>query len=103
MGFGAEEIAYFASFPAWVVAVWALGVWGSVAGSILLLLRSRHAPAVFALSFAGALVSFIYQSVSDRPASLAGGLPLIMPIVILILIAAQYWYARRMVAGGVLR
>src|SRR6478609_11313004 len=43
MGLGAEELAWTQTFPTWVVAAWAVGVWGSVAGSILLLSRSRFA------------------------------------------------------------
>ena len=43
MGFSPEEIAYFTSFPAWAVALWAIGVWSSVAGSILLFgISMRH-------------------------------------------------------------
>ncbi len=103
MGMGAEELAFFASLPVWAVAVWAVGVWGSVLGSILLLMRSRHAATAFLLSFVGAAVSFEYQFSAEKPASLESGLPVIMPVVILILIAAQWYYARRMAAAGVLR
>ena len=103
MGFGPAELAYLEAFPAWAIAAWAVGVWSSVAGSILLLMRSRHAAPVFVLSIAGALVSFVYQYTADKPASLANGLPLVIPVVILILIVAQWYYARRMAAAGVLR
>ena len=37
----AELQAFFDSFPAWASALWAIGVWGSVAGSILLLMRAQ--------------------------------------------------------------
>ena len=73
MGLDAEAFAWFEALPAWSLAAWAVGVWGSVAGSILLLLRSRHAVPAFLLSFVGALVGFGYQFTSDRPASLEGG------------------------------
>ena len=49
------------------------------------------------------MFSFVYQFTSDRPVEVASGLPLIMPIAILILIAAQWLYARRQAAAGVLR
>lgn len=104
MGFGAEELAYMERFPTWAVAVWAIGVWGSLLGSILLLLRSRHAATAFLVSLIGAAVSFAYQlSLDDKPASMAGGMAAVMPIVILIAIVAQWYYARRMTAQGVLR
>jgi hypothetical protein len=103
VGLDAEAFAWFEAMPAWAVAAWAIGVWVSVAGSILLLLRSRHAATAFAVSLVGALISFAYQFASERPASLEGGMATVMPIVILIGIAAQWYYARRMTAAGVLR
>jgi hypothetical protein len=104
MGLGAEELAWTQSFPAWAVAAWAVGVWGSVAGSILLLLRSRHAVTAFLLSIIGAAASFAYQLTAEgKPASMDGGAAAVMPVVILILIVAQWYYARRQAAAGVLR
>jgi hypothetical protein len=103
VGYGPEAIAWMESFPAWAVALWAVGVWGSVAGSILLLLRSRHAVTAFLVSLLGALGSFAYQFSSDKPAELRGALETIMPVVILIAIVLQWYYARRQAAAGVLR
>ena len=45
----AEALAHYAAYPAWVHAAWALGVWGGVLGSLLLLLRQRFAVWFFAL------------------------------------------------------
>ena len=103
MGLDAAAYAWFEALPGWSVAAWAVGVWGSVIGSILLLLRSRHSVAAFLVSIVGAIISFAYQFASDRPASLEGGMATIRPVVILILILAQWYYARRQAAAGVLR
>ena len=103
MGLDAEAFAWFQALPAWSVAAWAIGVWVSVLGSVLLLLRSRHAATAFLVSLAGAVVSFGYQFTSERPASLEGGMATVMPLVILIAIVAQWYYARRQAAAGVLR
>jgi hypothetical protein len=103
MGLGSEELAWTRSFPTWTVAAWAVGVWGSVAGSLLLLARSRHAITAFLLALLGASASFAYQfTADDKPASLAGGAAVLMPVVIMILIVAQWYYARRQAAAGVL-
>jgi hypothetical protein len=102
-GFGPAEVAWLDAYPTWAVVGYAVGVWVSVAGSILLLMRSRHAAAAFLVSLLGALVSFGYQFTSEKPASLESGLPVIMPVVILVLIVAQWYYARRQTAAGVLR
>ena len=43
--FTPEQRTYFESFPTWMEAAWALGIWGALAGSALLLLRGgvlRH-------------------------------------------------------------
>ena len=103
MGFGAEEVAWVGALPAWAKGVWAVGVWGSVLGSILLLLRSRLATTAYMVSLIGALVSFVYQLSVAKPASMAGGMAMIAPVVIMILIVAQWYYARRQAAAGVLR
>jgi hypothetical protein len=103
MGYGPDVAGWMESFPVWAVALWAIGVWGSVAGSILLLLRSRHAATAFLVSLIGAVGSFGYQFTSERPAEVAGGVEAIIPLVIVIAIVAQWYYARRKAAVGVLR
>ena len=61
LGMNEAEIGYMLSMPAWMSAFWALGVWGSVLGSVLLLVRSRHAVTAFLLSLVGLAISCIYQ------------------------------------------
>ena len=102
-GMGRAEIEWVAALPAWSVACWAVGVWGSVLGSILLLARSRYAAPTFLMSLIGALISFAYQFRIDAPPTMHGGLAALAPIVITIAIIAQWYYARRMGIAGVLR
>ena len=59
--FTAEERAFFDSFPAWMEAFWALGVWGALIGSLLLLVRSRYAVHAFGISLVGIVVGMGYQ------------------------------------------
>ncbi len=101
--FTPEQLDYFYAFPAWADAVWALGVWGAVIGSLLLLLRSRHAVAAFVISFIGLIGSSIYQMTADMPASLNTPAILIFTAVIWLSIILLIWYARMMTAKGVLR
>lgn len=98
--FSAEERAYFTSFPAWHTAFWALGVWGSVAGSILLLARSRWAIAGFLASIAGLLVTTIYAAVKPMPSSLGGPGYWFVNAVIWIILLALLAYSRRALARG---
>lgn len=104
MGMGATEVAYMDSLPAWLTAFWALGVWGSLLGSILLLLRSRHAVTAFAASLIGLVVSQAFQYLGTvMPPSMHSPMMYAMSALIWIALLFFLWYARRMRAAGVLR
>ncbi|MBB4612362.1 hypothetical protein [Novosphingobium taihuense] len=104
VGMGEAEIAYMQAMPAWLSAFWALGVWGSLAGSVLLLLRSRHAVTAFAVSLLGLAVSQISHFLdSTMPASMNSGAMMAMNLVIWGSLVFFLWYASRMKAVGVLR
>lgn len=67
------QIAYFHTMPGWAMAVWAIGVWGGVLGGVLLLLRSRHAVAVFAISLLAFVLGLAYTYLLSDGASVMGG------------------------------
>ncbi|HEY0052179.1 MAG TPA: hypothetical protein VGB49_02070, partial [Caulobacteraceae bacterium] len=52
-------VAYYASMPAWMTAVWAVGVWGGLLGALLLLLRMKLAVWVFVVSLLAYVLSVI--------------------------------------------
>lgn len=100
----ADQLAYMDGLPAWLTAFWALGVWGGLAGSLLLLIRSRHAVLLFALSLIGAIIGLGYQMfMTVRPASMTQGMMGILPWVIIAGCLALFLYARAMAAKGVLK
>lgn len=104
MDMGDVEIAYMQGLPAWLSVFWALGVWGSLAGSVLLLLRSRHAVTAFAVSLLGLVVSQGYQFAdAAMPASMNSPAMLGVSAVIWISLLFFLWYSTRMKAAGVLR
>lgn len=104
MGVTAQQAYdYFASFPAWMVVFWALGVWGALAGSILLLMRSRFAVAGFALSLLGLAVSTLYQVVATVPDWVETGTNAAMTVIIWSVATFLLIYAVSMVRKGVLR
>jgi hypothetical protein len=95
---------YFESFPIWMEATWALGVWGGLAGALLLLARSRHAVTAFAISLAGLAASTVYQYVlSTPPEDMVSGPMIGMNIAIWAIAIGLLWYALRMRRSGVLR
>lgn len=103
--FTPEQRAYFANFPFVMEASWAFGVWGALAGSILLLMRSRHAVTAFAISLAGLAASSIWQfgfSGVDMPQVFGTG-AMLMTAFIWIVAIALFWYAMKQKAAGLLR
>jgi hypothetical protein len=101
--FPPEMMPWIDTMPGWATSAWAIGVWGSVAGSVLLLLRSRHAITAFVVSLAGAVVSFGYQHSTDIPQVLDTGFNFVMTAVIIGAIVFFWWYARRAKALGILK
>jgi uncharacterized membrane protein len=49
--FTPEQLEFFYGFPAWLVAFWAIAVWGGVLGAVLLLIRMKFAFPVLLVSF----------------------------------------------------
>jgi len=102
--FTPEQLAYFYGFPAWVVAAWALSVWGGVLGSVLILLRRRWAVPVFGVSLATMAVTFVHNYVlTDGLAIMGGGAALAFSALIVVIGIALLLYARRLARIGVLR
>lgn len=98
-----EMLAMLDAMPIWAHMLWGLGVWSSVLGSVLLLLRSRHAVPVFMVSLVAAALSFAYQFTLTMPPGLDTPTMKFMPLVILGAIVVQWWWARRKVADATLR
>ena len=100
MGMTDAQIALMDTYPSWMHAVWAIGVWGSVVGSILLLLRMRWAMHAFALSVLGAIGALLYNLLT--PEAMAAMSP-VMPAVIVAICLFFVWYSWTMTKRGVLR
>lgn len=102
--FGADQLAYLNGLPAWLTAFWALGVWGGVAGSLLLLIRSRYAVWAFAVSLLGAIIAMGYERfMTQMPASMSAGMMSIMPWVVLVVAALLLWYGWNLEKRGLIR
>ncbi|TAD82136.1 MAG: hypothetical protein EAY70_03980 [Sphingomonadales bacterium] len=101
MGMTPEQIAFMDSYPAWAIALWALGVWGAFAGSVLVLLRSRFAVPAMVVALIGLIGTTAYNyGMADVPTSMqAPALDVAIWVVTLFLL----FYARRMAQAGVLR
>ena len=65
--FPPELIDYLDAMPVWALAAWAFTVWGALAGSLLLLVRSRFAVQAFFLSLICLGLSTMYEGASQLP------------------------------------
>lgn len=104
-GLKPEQIAWVDAYPMWADVGWALGIWGAMAGSLLLLLRSRHAVSAFFVSLVGLAVMSLYQvglQAREYQALFGEGILIFLGFICIIAVAL-FFYARAMTAGGVLR
>lgn len=102
-GMDEASIGFVLGFPLWAVAGWALGVWGGVAGSVLLLMRSRWAVWAFAASLMGVLLMALYQYSQTLPPAFASPFAVAFDLAIKLVAALLLWYAWRQRENGVLR
>lgn len=102
-GMTPEQIAHYEGMPGWMTLVWAVGVFGAFAASILLLLRRGLAFPVFLLSLAAFLLSLVYTYLLTDGGAVMGQQVAIMSAVITALLLLFSWYAHAMRKRGVLR
>jgi hypothetical protein len=102
-GMTPAQIAHYQEMPGWMVAVWTIGVWGAMLGSVLILLRNKRAFPVFAVSLAAFLVSLIYTYVLTDGGKIMGGQMAIASVVITVLLLFFMLYSWLMTTRSVLR
>ncbi len=102
-GMTPAQIAHYQEMPSWMTAVWTIGVWGAMLGSVLILLRRKLAVPVFAVSLAAFLVSLFYTYVLTNGGEIMGGQMAIASSVITALLLFFLWYSWLMTKRSVLR
>jgi hypothetical protein len=100
--FPQEQLDFYYGFPSWLVAFWALAVWGEVLGCILLLMRKKLAFPVFVVSFVSMLVTMIHNYGFGGAAKISGGSGIFFSVVVFIVALVLVVYSRRMCDRGVL-
>ena len=100
--FTAEQLEFFYGFPAWVVALWAIAIWGGLLGIILLLLRRKRAVPVLVVSFACMAATMIHNYGFAGGAEISGGSGIIFSMVVFLVSLALIFYSRAMARKGVL-
>ena len=100
--FTPEQLEFYYSFPAWLVAFWAIAVWGGVLGAVLLLMRKKLAVPVLVVSFFCMVVVAIHNYGFAGGADVVGGVGTLFSIDIFVVALALVIYARGMARRGVL-
>ncbi len=96
--------AFLDNGPIWFETAWAVGVWFSMLGALLLLLRSRLAGPAFGLSLVGLIVSSVYSfGIADRTGMDMTPTQLGFTVAIYVVLVLLWIYARAMTRRGVLR
>lgn len=103
LGLNDAQIAYYHAMPAYMTAVWAIGVWGGLLGAVLLLLRSKWALHVFIASCAAFVFSVIYTYFLSNGGDIVPPEAPIMNGVILAGCLFFIWYAGFAAKRGILR
>lgn len=95
-----NERTLIESVPAWATSAFAIAVWGSTLGCILLLMRKKLATAVLFLAFAGILVQMYYNLFMSKSMEVYGPGGLAMPIMVLVFGVFLIWLSRKSTANG---
>ncbi len=100
--FTPDQLEFFYGFPTWVVAFWALAVWGGVLGALLLLFRKRLAVAVLLVSLLAMIVTSIHNFLLSDGLEFMGGAGVGFSVLIFVVALGLWFYARAMAQRGVL-
>jgi hypothetical protein len=95
--------AYVDAMPLYAQIGWGLGVWAGIAGSLLLLIRSKYAYHAFALSMLGIIFGIGYQIFIAPPPGTGAAMEKVIPWLVIIFGAALLYYSWKQRAKGVLR
>jgi hypothetical protein len=101
-GISADEAAYYAAQPWWVVVSTDVATLAPVAAALALLLRSRLAVWLFAVSLALIIVNDVYDLVGGTSRALANQGALIVTIIIVVIATLQLAYALAMKKRSIL-
>ena len=100
--FTPEQLEYFYGLPTWVVAFWAVAVWGGVLGTVLLLLRKRLAAPILLVSLLAMVVTSIHNFLLSEGLEVMGMVGVIFSAVIFVVALGLWLYARAMAEREIL-
>jgi hypothetical protein len=99
---GAEEAAYYAAQPLWSVVATDIALFAPLAAAIALLLRSRTAVWLFAVSLAAVVLTNVYDLAAGTSLALVDRGWVVVTSIIVVLAALQLAYSLAMKRRAVL-
>jgi hypothetical protein len=99
----AHEAAYYAAQPTWFIVTTEIALLTPVAGAVALLLTSRYAVRLFAISAIAIVGNNAYDAASGASLALGDRGWLVTTVIVVVLALLQFSYAWAMWKRGVLR
>lgn len=98
---GEADLAFHRALPGWFAWDYALATLAALGGAVALLMRSRHATGLYALSLLGVLIQFGYVFLAtDLLARKGAAATLPFPLFIAVMACVQIAVARRAARRG---
>lgn len=101
-GLSPEQAKLYVSLPGWMTASFAVGVFGGVIGSLLLLVRKKLSVSVFLLSLAGYILLYI-GDITQGVFKVFGTPQVVILTSVVLIAAALLWFSRRFTTSGHLK
>jgi hypothetical protein len=98
-GLTSEQAKLYLSLPSWMTASFAIGVFGGVIGSILLLMRKKLSVSVFLLSLAGYIVLYI-GDITEGVFKVFGTPQAVILTSVVLIAASLLWFSRSFTTSG---
>lgn len=95
-----NERALYEAMPTWATSAFAVAVWFSFFGSLMLLGRKKIATIIFIIAYAGVLVQMAYSLFISNSIEVYGPGGMVMPVMILIFGLGLIVFSRKAAANG---
>lgn len=95
-----EHLEMVLNTPSWVMAAFALAVFGGLLGCILLLLRKKLALIVFLISLIAIIIQMTYNVFLSKALEVYGPGVVIMPIMVIVVAVYLYFYTKKSIDRG---
>ncbi|TXD48420.1 hypothetical protein [Polaribacter sp. IC073] len=98
-----EQLEIIFNLPSWVTAIFAIAVFSSLLGCILLLLRKKEAKTLLLIGLIAVAIQTIYNLFINPGKELYGYFEYVMLVIIPLFSLFLYWYAKKCIPDGILK